>query len=821
MKGAKTMNKLRFVAAVASLAASVAVLYGDSYDSYVHLNAKEGPTNPSFFDNTSGHWQKKNEEGVFQAVAEGPHSGEKYYVPTGSYLATSNVIATAASPIEYVFGGEELAVAGRFYEILKRSGHNNYDAFIEIPNLVLLPGGEIYSAAADPAVLKGECTVYGTSSNPSCWYNYAKSGRPVFRSTLLGEADSVFYFKNQDSASEGYVTIFRYDGDASGFFGTMRLIGNCSRLTAATPDGFAMPGTVEIKDGAQFDIPAGDVATIGNLRSDGGTVRIGADDKNSRYAKLVVTNCVEANGKPILLSFERTFSSNAVSSCRLIELLPDSPDTLSVEDFILTNFVFAADEPVASLPLAYRPNIRLSVVEDDDGTRALAVSKRKFVYQVKSEKDANSCMFSAADTWSDNAKISSGNDYYLCFANQQANAPEGESTFGGASMTLCGPGTFYLRMKPKIDYCVPDFRWIANSENNPIVQVYNSAATLRGKLTIPYADGNIARVNMWNGGNQANGKDYTYIFTIASDICGDGTLGLSLNGSAASDARAFYAITGLNTNFTGRIHLFHDSFGGGNAGMYAQTPDKYCVTLYVSDPRNLGGVKDEFDPQALLISDHSLLKTAGSLVFDEPTRGWSVKGVGRVHVESGETLTVTNKQITYSGEFRKEGKGILKLGGTARFAEEASEEPLPGTNILRIADGGLMPADATAFDGLEVRFDAGAKLVIDAAAEGDLARYGMYNVNWNVPVSVDGGAALPVEFSLPDDFDKEACHRFGLLTVSPSVADGMDAQDFAISVPKGMKFRISKVENADEDGVVKSVTFTCDLAPCAFIIVVR
>jgi hypothetical protein len=99
MKGAKTMNKLRFVAAVASLAASVAVLYGDSYDSYVHLNAKEGPTNPSFFDNTSGHWQKKNEEGVFQAVAEGPHSGEKYYVPTGSYLATSNVIATAASPV--------------------------------------------------------------------------------------------------------------------------------------------------------------------------------------------------------------------------------------------------------------------------------------------------------------------------------------------------------------------------------------------------------------------------------------------------------------------------------------------------------------------------------------------------------------------------------------------------------------------------------------------------------------------------------------------------------------------------------------------------
>ena len=119
------MNKLHFVASVASLAASVAVLYGDSYDSYVHLKAKETALDPSFFGNASGHWQKKNAEGVFEAEAEGPHAGEKYYVPSGSFLATSNVTASANAPVEYVFGGDELAVAGRFYEILKRSGHNN------------------------------------------------------------------------------------------------------------------------------------------------------------------------------------------------------------------------------------------------------------------------------------------------------------------------------------------------------------------------------------------------------------------------------------------------------------------------------------------------------------------------------------------------------------------------------------------------------------------------------------------------------------------------------------------------------------------------
>jgi hypothetical protein len=247
----------------------------------------------------------------------------------------------------------------------------------------------------------------------------------------------------------------------------------------------------------------------------------------------------------------------------------------------------------------------------------------------------------------------------------------------------------------------------------------------------------------------------------------------------------------------------------------------YCVTLSVSDSRNLGGPMASFAPDALLLSSHSLLETSGSLTFDEPTRGWSIKGVGRIRVESGETLTITNKQITYSGEFRKEGAGVLKLGGTVKFTEDAADLPLVGTNILSIAEGALMPVDAMAFDGLEVRFAAGAKLMLDLSATGDLAKYGMYNMKWDNPVVVDGGAALPVHLKLPENFDKDAKYSFGVITVNPVAAAGIDADEIAVKVPTGMKASISKVENADENGNVVSVTYVCSLSRAAFVVVVR
>lgn len=809
------MKKLKTAAVAGSVAVLVSIAgnAADNYDSYVHLKVTDTTSKSSFFDNTLGHWQKKNAEGEFQIEAEGPHPGDKYYVPKDMILTTSNVTATAGNPIEYVFAGDELAVAERFQLILKRSSPAADDATVRIDNLVLLPGGHIYNANEKAASVSGACTVLGTSGNPSYWYNWTKNGRPILKSSLIGSPSSVFLFKNRDQVSEGKRTIFNYSGDASAFYGTMRLIGSCSQLTASTPGGLFLPGGVEIQDGAIFDVLAGSTATIGNLKSNGGVISLGVDNANSQYAKLVVTNSIATNGKPIPIIYSRNFKTDA-ETCELLKLSPNAGYTLAVDDFVVSNCSVSV-ERLANYPEAFLPNISLAVAEDEDGSRTLCASHRKIVYVDKLDLNEEDSLFLAENKthWSDDSEISPENDYYIGVGDKGSYVPGGETVFGGRSLTLCDTGLLYFR--DGADFTVPDFRWVACPGEPSQIQSWNGSSTVRGKVTLPHVDGGIFNVHMWNGGKRR------YLFTIASELYGDGVLALKSNSTALGDPRAYYAITGLNTNFAGKIYVFHEAFGGSNKDAYEADPDMYCVTLSVSDSRNLGGSMASFAPDALLLSSHSLLETSGSLTFDESTRGWSIKGVGRIRVESGETLTITNKQITYSGEFRKEGAGVLKLGGTAKFTDGAADIPLAGTNILSIAEGDLMPADAMAFDGLEVRFAAGTKLLLDVEAEGDLAKYGMYNVKWNTPFKVDGNAALPVGFVHPDGFDAETSCRIAVMTVSPEVAERLDAEDFAVNKPNGMKAVISKMENTDEEGNVVSVTFVCDLIPCGFVITFR
>ena len=118
--------------------------WGDTYDDYVQLQVDDSASMSSFFDNANSHWQKKNAQGEFEVVDRGPHAGERYYVPANRILATSNVTATAGSPITYTFGGDELVVKNRLYIILKRSSTTVDDAFVHVGNLVFLAGGHIY-----------------------------------------------------------------------------------------------------------------------------------------------------------------------------------------------------------------------------------------------------------------------------------------------------------------------------------------------------------------------------------------------------------------------------------------------------------------------------------------------------------------------------------------------------------------------------------------------------------------------------------------------------------------------------------------------------
>jgi hypothetical protein len=354
------MKRLMISALVVSIAAAAEVTAGE-YDDYVWLSSSDSTSSSSFFDNANKRWKKKGPDGNFlDPESQGPHAGEKYYIPKGEKdriaLTTPDEKGSAARPIEYIFAGDELTVDDRLQVILKRSGLAADDANVRIDNLVLLKNGHIYSSADTPASVSGKCTVKGTKSNPSSWFHGNQNGATVvLKSKLCGEKNSVFKVRYK---SPGKVTL-KYLGDASEFYGTMLLDSSCAQLTAATPGGFEFPGTVEMDNGAVFNIPAGNTATVGNIDSDGGILSLGADSLNSLYAKLTVTNSIDLHQKKMTIRYPRVFEM-AAEKCELLRLSPDSPATIFEKDFQLSDCTVSA-YPLAACVNSWMPNLSLSV----------------------------------------------------------------------------------------------------------------------------------------------------------------------------------------------------------------------------------------------------------------------------------------------------------------------------------------------------------------------------------------------------------------------------------------------------------------------------
>ena len=153
--------RMSMILALAVSVAAVAVA-AENYDDYVWLKESDTVQSSSFFNNENKRWQKKDLNGNWVVEGQGPHEGEKYYVPADILLTTPNESASAGNSIEYVFGGDELTLSHRLYIILKRSNVAVDDACVRIDNLVLLPNGHFYNANEKIASVSGTCTVMGT-----------------------------------------------------------------------------------------------------------------------------------------------------------------------------------------------------------------------------------------------------------------------------------------------------------------------------------------------------------------------------------------------------------------------------------------------------------------------------------------------------------------------------------------------------------------------------------------------------------------------------------------------------------------------------------
>ena len=786
--------------ALALGATFVSPAFAGAYDDYVILSANDDASsagtgnNESFDNNDKGRWKKN---GI--AEPTGPHAGEKYYM-NGKCLTVSNLTASAISAtplIHMVFQGDELVINGKFWLVAKRKSSDLADmsAVVEVPKMIGLPGGYFYAANIAAAAIEGDLEIASTvtDSNPfRFWVNGGSNFNMIMGFDLRGAAQSCFALDVGDFANE----TFKYCGDASQFLGTIRVPGNSTKFFLDGCDTYDIPGTVELAEGAILRLGDDVAATIGTIASDGGIIDLG---RSGSSAKLIITNGVETNGRPIQLKITHDFVATA-EKIPLISFASSAQEELRPSDFVFPDGFKVTKGGTTLSNLA----TEMTVETDGSGVQTLYLNHRDVVIQdiTDGETASNSCFLPEnASHWDNDLPPDPEKDYY---SSKGCAFPGSSHYFGGASLTIYGSAKSAARSTGT--YGFRNLRLVAseNETTKYILQVWSGNPTITGRVEVVNGGaGKWYKIDGWNNP----------VLTFESEIRGSGNLLLSCKRDAATDPRMNYVLSGDNSAFAGKIRLWHQEYS--DPAKYADL-DTYFTTLKVADGCNLGGAMAGFTPDSLSLEQGARLLLTASGTFNEPTRGWRVVGLGRIEVPDGMTATVTNKQVTYCGTFRKDGAGSLVLGGTAKFTDDQLDDPVAGTNVLRIAGGTLTPASVGACDGLAVSFAAGSSLVLDADAGEELRTKGLVNLKWDSPISVDGGAALPVSFRLPADFDNKVSCRLAICTVNKTAAQSMDADDFAVARVHGMSAKVVKVVNDDQ-----TVTFACDLKPKGFAIIFR
>ena len=813
--GKTTCRSILFCIAAVGLAAftfPLAVLADEDYSGYIWMSSTDKYDSSSFDNNDNGRWKIGSASGE---VAGAPSPGNKYYAY--NTLCSPYVSVASGTTTNFVFAGDELVVRGgkQFYNCQSRSKADEYNVTVTVPHLVLLPDARIFVASARPSATAGECLVKGTDESPA--YFWSQNANATVRCELdfkSESSDSVFRFQGVGKEEDDVVAYFRLRGDSSQYYGTFLVTNTLTQVFLDTDGGYECPGSFVMGNGSHMQVTTnatlgalavtngssvalddGCVLTVGRFSLDHASFDI-VSREGDTSAPIVVTNSIAASGKVRLnVNFPEDMTSS-LQKFPLVTLAADATGTLSADNFELNpTYTVASETGLSSAPEALY--LRCVVEMDaETGVQTLYATHRRIVYLAGTDSADNAALNGNYSLWSDGAPINATNDYYAIGKELFGFSTDKDYIFAGASLTI---RKMKFGSSAGMTFASGDYRFVGQSDRTIVTS--DNVTFTNGTVTVvsnkypvllrPYSDKTV---------------------TFSSEIKGSGDIAMA-NYYPSNNPLATYDISGMNTNFTGGVRLYHETY---EKATPRANPTNYCITVKVSDQRNLGGALGSFSADALSIENLSLLDVSGSATFDEPTRGWSVKGQGRIKVAEGETVTITNKQITYSGEFMKEGAGVLALGGTAKFTEEESETPLAGTNVLSVLAGSLMPADTTGCDGLAINFAAGTGLVLDAGATGDLKTYGLYNVKWDAPISVEGDAALPVSFRLPEDFNYGKCVTFGICTVSEAAANSIEVTDFAVTAPDGMSAKVEKGEVVDG-----KVTFSCTVYHAGFVIIFR
>ena len=799
------MKKLMFAAVVAAV--SCALADGeDPYADYVKMTADDNNSFVSF--STKGRWNDNL----------APHEDANYYVAADRILFMTGVMSTdAAADYTNCWHGGQLVLAGKFRPAV--GAGTQYGPCV--PDLVMLGGSEIqyptYGFFADHEGKTTTVTVQSTFDNPATisqhYYDSAfknASGQVtgyrgcVANARFVGTADAHLQltrpFVNYSGSKIDHGFYFQMnDYCFTDYAGTLTILGSNTIVTAGGGAMNAPNCAVRLVDapdvsfGGNQDGDAWAAAKMRSLSAPSGKLSFYYQSNNKRLVpRLDVTESLTF-GSDVTLKVNGAFTRDDLvgmpvggtfaTLARFANLGPDA--TVDMADDLTFDFAVSPVLP----PYCPAPYLK---VGEKDGERFIDVAVDKLVTMdvgnIETTGTAGNQYGSFepghGSDFSNKEEPTSDKDYHYymraklcCF--KSIDMPLATLTYAGGCSWKGGPT---IRFKEIGMYTGNSMgMWGSNTDRYVIADKFH---------VIP---------NGTKGTSAGYWFNQTHNFRLMADLYGPGNAIFK-----------FYTPTK-----SGKVNLCNDNSNYHGQLIFAQTGtcEPYMLEVYVSDGRNWGGAytgTSAYD--AIFLDNFPQVNVTNDTVLAQENRGLFIRGGAKLNVDANKLMKLAN-QVTYAGITTKTGAGTLELAGSARFLDgKETTAPVAETNVLAVAEGALKVSSKAAADGLAISFAAGTKLVIPSDTEA-----GLYDVKWDAPITVEGGAKLPVEIEIAAaDADKNTL-AVPICTVNETAGESLTAESFTVArTPNHMKC-VSVTKSVANGEVV----FTANLERQGVVIILR
>lgn len=743
-------------------------------------------------------------DGADSPLATAPNSTQDYGVKGGKYLRPPVGTST--------FAGRSLSVGAPDFTgngiLLFRTPDSPSDTTFANEGL-FLNKGLVGSWNGKKSTIRGKVSVLSPQTAPVNLFVSGSGGSFEFHSEFSGTSDAGLWFHsrldsgNQSqthlkcaffgdsfSAFNGTLTFAKY-----GFGSTKSQSANDGYQITFSPDTGVFPGTLDLYPGANISPVAAtsDFSVASMVLRDGPhsiNVMLSADRTTGSCVRVTQSLSWPASlSSPIAVTLTEPYPTRgAKDSAKKIAIFQaPSGFTLNVADFRLER-----DDTIPHLP-----DYSLIVEPDGNGRSTLYLSCAKsIVVQTVSNTSGTSGAFTSTQ-WSNSANPQKGFDYLNNGYTMRStrNTSTGYK-FAGDSLSFSAATFAMMSGGVTID----DMRLFGNVEiNNLNSGAYGSVADsfTTGPTSTHQLKG---RMKIVNDGDSSSSRLFLRAYLsrawdVQAEVSGRGLMYLyaSPNGSGTIP-QGYFRLTGLNTNYHGRILVACDNpLLNGAANRRSR--------LFIGDARNLGGACATWTYNALELGNYSELHITESLALNEPTRGIAMAGANAAFDVKDGVVFTCRERITYNGTMVKKGAGELALGGERPyFTSNGNTTPATGKNVLDIREGTLRPVSAVAFQGLSVVL-TNAVLALDVPAsndDSDIGTFGMLNTESAIPFVLPSSGIKLILRRTPESSECANVVIVPICTVSLTASRALEGKFLAPKSPfAGYNCTVVKIENAD------------------------